>query len=37
LSMKANLNDSTHYNSKTDQYWLLEDGVYYLYLNNNQT
>jgi len=31
--MKANLNDATHYNSKTDQYWLLEDGVYYLYLN----
>ena len=31
--MKANLNDATHYNERTDEYWLLEDGVYYLYLN----
>ena len=32
--MKANLNDATHYNKRTDEYWLLEDGVYYLYLND---
>ena len=31
--MKANLDDATHYNERTDEYWLLEDGVYYLYLN----
>lgn len=31
--MKANLNDATHYNERTDEYWLLEDGVYYLHLN----
>ena len=26
--MKANPNDATHYNERTDEYWLLEDGVY---------
>ena len=23
--MKANLNDATHYNERTNEYWLLED------------
>ena len=30
LRMKADKNDATHYQEKFDEYWLLEDGVYYL-------
>ena len=29
--MKSNRNDATHWQSKHDEYWLLEDGVYYLF------
>ena len=32
--MKADKNDATHYQEKFDEYWLLEDGVYYLLLND---
>ena len=28
--MKADKNEATHYQEKFDEYWLLEDGVYYL-------
>ena len=28
---KANLNDATHWQQKHDEYWLLLDGVYYLF------
>ena len=30
--MKANRNDATHWQSKHDEYWLLEDGIYYLFV-----
>lgn len=29
--MKINKEDATHYQAKHDEYWLLENGVYYLY------
>lgn len=29
--MKADLNDATHWQQKHDEYWLLADGVYYLF------
>ena len=29
--MKANLDDATHWQQKHDEYWLLSDGVYYLF------
>ena len=31
LQMKANLDDATHWQQKHDEYWLLSDGVYYLF------
>ena len=33
--MKANRNDATHWQSKHDEYWLLECGVWYLFNENN--
>lgn len=29
--MKANLDDATHWQQKHDEYWMLLDGVYYLF------
>lgn len=29
--MKANQHDATHWQEIHDEYWLLEDGIYYLF------
>lgn len=29
--MKALKQDATHYQQKHDEYWILQDGVYYLF------